>query len=119
VLRNDAAWSDLPRCYPSHRTCRDQLEEWVASGTFGRVLDAFAGMLCDDSGRRFTDLVAGPPTDLSACDRHLLQLLASKATVRLLERIGSALLAGYPPAILARAHATRGRRARSPALAAT
>ncbi|MET0399677.1 MAG: sigma-70 family RNA polymerase sigma factor [Longimicrobiaceae bacterium] len=119
VLRNDAAWSDLPRCYPSHRTCRDQLEEWVANGTFGRLLDVFAETFCGGTRRCFADLVASPPADLSACDRNMLQLLASPATVRLLERMGSALLAGYPPSILSRAHATRGRRVRTHALTAT
>jgi transposase len=119
VLSHDASWSDLPHCYPSHRTCRDQLEEWVAAGVFGRVLDAFAEMLCNGSRTCFADLVTSQRADLSACDRHILRLLVSPATVRLLERIGSARLADYPPELLARASATRGRRARTRALAAT
>lgn len=51
VIYSGAAWSSLPRRYPSYQTCHRRFKNWYLSGVFRRVLDQLYGdaakVLCE------------------------------------------------------------------------
>lgn len=51
VIYSGAAWSSLPRRYPSYQTCHRRFKSWYLSGVFKRVLDQLYGdaakILCE------------------------------------------------------------------------
>src|SRR2546427_3338791 len=46
ILRTGAPWADLPRRFPSYKTCNRRFNEWMNSGALGRILEALALDLC-------------------------------------------------------------------------
>jgi transposase len=51
VIYSGAAWSSMPRRYPSYQTCHRRFRTWYLSGVFKQVLHQLygeaAGALCD------------------------------------------------------------------------
>ena len=46
ILRTGAPWADLPRRFPSYKTCNRRFNEWMKSGAMARILEALAMDLC-------------------------------------------------------------------------
>lgn len=50
ILRTGAPWKDLPDLFPPRNTCHRRMQEWVADGTYERVLEALARDLQERGG---------------------------------------------------------------------
>ena len=59
ILRTGARWKDLPKAFPPYQTCHGRFSEWVADGTWERVLKTLAEDLVQrgklDLGETFID----------------------------------------------------------------
>jgi RNA polymerase primary sigma factor len=98
MLRTDSRWQDIPAELAPTRACYNHLRQWTDSGIMEQVLGSLMRDLKARGGYDLRECVARGLQGAPSWQAQTAQLLLSPATVRLLHRVGSSLLAEYPSA---------------------